>query len=360
MEKFLTFLLNSLKHGTLMPVVGPDLGAVGVPGSRDLARALASYAGRDDLEGAPLSQVLDEAVLDLGRAAVIRFLRDSFRGELTPGSQHRLLAMLPFRVYVTTAWDGLLIRSLEEAGRAPCVVAESDDLTYCGPNPVRVLALLGTPDRPDTMRLDQNDRMTLTGVHAPMLEEPLRAAMSGAALTFLGYEADDPILEWLVGLLLPTLERVDGKVFVCLSDAGEHERRRLERKRVEIVPVPVADLLERMVSEVPVSPPPAPSVEAGTSATEKALKALHRQRLLEEIAALEKQLTQLQRDLNTVELQIAKYGLDVPLHLINTRDDLRSRLEEIQHRLEEKESEARQMDYKDSSPEKRLSSHKAR
>ena len=360
MEKFLTFLLHSLKHGTLMPVVGPDLGAVGVPDSHDLARKLSHYAGRDDLESAPLSRVLDEAILDLGRTTVVRFLRDEFRsGALSPGSLHRLLAMLPCKLYATTAWDGLLIQSLEEAKRDVCVVAESGDLAYCSPDSIRVLALLGTPDRPDTLRLDQDDRKALEEEHAPMVKTLQQAAVSGVAL-LLGYDAGDPTLEWLAGLLAPTLERVGGKAFACLPDADERERRWLERERVEIVPVPAADLLERMVSEVSVSPPPVPSVEAGTSAAEKALKALHRQRLLEEIAALEKQLAQLQRDLNTVELQIAKYGLDVPLHLINTRDELRSRLEEVQHRLEKKESDAAQMDYKDGSLEKRLSSHKAR
>ncbi len=351
MEKFLTFLLHALEQGSLAPLVGPDLGSIGVPDSQELAWKLSHYAGRDDLEGTPLPHVLDEAVLDLGRTEVIRFLRDEFLNRtLSPGSLHRLLAMLPCRLYATTAWDGLFARSLEEAGRDVCLVAESSDLAYCSPGAIRALALLGTPDRPDTLRLDQGDRKALVDEHAPMVEVLRQAAISGVAL-LLGYKADDPTLEWLAGILAPALDEVGGKAYVCLPDADDHLCRRLEHKHVEVVTASPASLLEPLAEKIPTGTfqPHAVAKDAETAGRELCL--LRRQRLLEEAAALEKQLAQLQRDLNTVELQITKYGLDVPLHLINTRDDLRSRLEKVQHRLEEKESEAERLDCNGGSPE---------
>ena len=335
-------LRHALAQGTLTPVVGPDLGAMGVFASQELADSLAAYAGRNDLAGTALTKVLEEVVLDLGRQAVVRFLREQMQHLDTPGSLHHLLARLPCNLYATTAWDGLLERALSEAGRSVYQAVADTDLAYQPAEAMLLLALWGALDRPDSLRLTPEERERLPD-EAPEMVAMLRKRARAGGLLLVGYGATDPALEWAVGLVRESLEQSDARAYALLPDADERTLRRLEHRGVIGITAPPGEVLEALVARgaevrpVSVPGPLAPPPEVPSA--EEVLMPLRRQRLLEEIAALEKILAQHQRNLRTLERQIAQYGLDVPLHLLNAREKARRQIEATQQELKDKERE---------------------
>ena len=348
-------LRHALARGTLTPIVGPDLGTIGVPDSQDLATALARYAGREDLEGTPLLEVLEEALLDLGDQAVVQFLRDQMQpsgtpgtgtpgtgtpGTGTPGSLHHLLARLPCTLYGTTAWDGLLEQALTAAGRHAYRVVEDNDLAYQPAEATLLLALWGTLDRPDSLRLTSDERDRLPHA-APGMVALLRQRARAGGLLLLGYGAKDPALAQVLALVRESLAQAGARAYALLPDADPRTLRRLEHQGVMGITAPPGDILEPLLAaadEPGAAPMPSlPAPPTGTATAEATLSALRQQRLLEDIAALEEILAQHQRNLRTLELRIAQYGLDVPLHLLSAREKARRQLEVTQQELRDRE-----------------------
>ena len=345
-EKIPAPLRQALAQKTLVPVVGPDLGAIGVPSSQELADGLAAYAGREDLEGAALTEVLEEALLDLGRQAVVQYLRSQMQPLDTPGSLHRLLARLPGTLYGSTAWDGLLEQALSGAGRRVYRAVGDNDLAYQPAESTLLLALWGTLERPDSLQLTQEEQDRLPG-ESPEMVSMLRKYARAGGLLFVGYGATDPALEWAVGLVRESLAQSDARAYAILPDGDARTLRRLEHQGVIGITAPPGEILEALVAaggelaSVPVPSPLAPPPDAPSA--EEVLAPLRRQRLLEDIAALEELLAQHQRNLRTIETTIARYGMAPPLEWVNQREEARRQIEAVQQELEEKGREVAEL-----------------
>lgn len=313
-----------------------------MPTSQKLAAGLAAYAGRDDLQGAALTEVLEEALLDLGRQAVVQYLRDQMQHLGAPGSLHYLLARLPCTLYATTAWDELLAQALAESGRGVHRAITDNDLAYQPPGATLLLPLWGTLGWPDSLRLTPQEQGQLPD-EAPEMIFMLRKWARAGGLLFVGYGATDPALEWAVGLVRESLAQSDARAYALLPEADGRTLRRLEHQGVIGITAPPGEVLEALVAAgaelappaLPITPAPPPD----TATAEAALRALRRQRLLEDIAALEELLAQHQRNLRTIETTIAKYGIDVPLHWVNQQEEAKRQIKAVQQELEEKERE---------------------
>jgi len=345
-------LRHALAERTLLPVVGPDLGAIGVPSSQELAHGLATHAEWDDLKGAALTEVLEEALLDLGRQAVVQYLRGQMQRLDTPGSLHHLLARLPCTLYATTAWDELLAQALAETGRRVHRAVADNDLAYQPPGATLLLVLWGTLDWPDSLRLSRDEQARLPD-EAPEMVFMLRKWARASGLLFLGYAATDPALAWAVELVRDSLAQSDARAYALLPDADGRTLRRLEHQGVIGITAPPGEILEALAAaggELAPAPLPGPLAPPEMPSAEEVLAPLRRQRLLEDMAALEELLAQHQRNLRTIETTIARYGMAPPLEWVNQREEARSRIEAVQQELEEKRRELAELGDGSASP----------
>ena len=132
--------------------------------------------------------------------------------ERDPGDQHRVLASLPIRIYITTNYDNLLADALKEAGKAPEVVLCPwreglllDESVYDRepgylPTPERPLVyhLFGHLSLPDSMVLTEDDYFefligfTANKKRTPQVIPPaVLRALTDSALLVLGFHLDD-------------------------------------------------------------------------------------------------------------------------------------------------------------------------
>ena len=132
--------------------------------------------------------------------------------ENDPNDAARLLAALPFPVYVTINPDDLLVFALEEAGRIPTIEvlrqrtegtqpandewSIEDDFYDRYPTPERplVFQIFGRLDDPDSIVLTEDDTfeflLSMTRWH-DILPSVVARALASTTLLLLGFEADD-------------------------------------------------------------------------------------------------------------------------------------------------------------------------
>ena len=227
-------LLQSIKAGRCTPIVGPGLAEPLFGSTRDLAARWAEtyrYPLASDREGLPqvaqylvvhqnsdfprlelegslraalcerypeaVSKDMSEAPLDDLLVAVSAWR--SARGEL---DAHALLASFSLPIYVTTAVDRLLERSLSARGREPASVvcawqgdaeAEDAELRPDVAHPL-VYHLFGRLDARDAMVLTEDDHFDfLIGVtgNRDLMPVTVRRALADTALLFLGFHMED-------------------------------------------------------------------------------------------------------------------------------------------------------------------------
>ena len=176
---------------------------------------LAEDARRRLLERLKYSMLVDRDVLDeLRDAPENEVLRVAWTrlAENDPNDATRLLAALPFPVYVTINPDDLLASALQQAGKVPTVEvlrqrtdetqpandewSIEDDYYDRYPSPERplVFQIFGSLDDPDSIVLTEDDTfeflLSMTRWH-DILPSVVARALASTTLLFLGFEADD-------------------------------------------------------------------------------------------------------------------------------------------------------------------------
>jgi hypothetical protein len=190
-----------------------------------------------DMFGAELlSRLSDEAPADLTQSAVesldlLVMELGQRRWESDPAEPHRVMAELPLKLYVTTAFDGLIAEALRFAGKTPREeLFRWNDSADWGPSiydsdpgweptvqePL-VYYLAGRLDRPDTLVITEDDYFDyLIGV-TRKLPDPraipgvVKAAFVNSTLLFLGFDMDG----WDFRALFRALMNQGGKSHRC-------------------------------------------------------------------------------------------------------------------------------------------------
>ncbi|RPH57190.1 MAG: CHAT domain-containing protein, partial [Chloroflexi bacterium] len=151
---------------------------------------------------------LDESML-APRAPLMELIDQvgARRRERNPEEAYRILAQLPFKIFVTTDTNNLLANALREAGKEPTVMlcpwnkytakqvanASLDEFEPDEKHPI-VFHVFGKMDEPDSLVLTEDDHFDfLIGFsrNNNLIPEVVREALADSALLFLGFQMDD-------------------------------------------------------------------------------------------------------------------------------------------------------------------------
>ena len=249
-------LLRSIRQGKCTPILGPGLIEFLLGSRREIARQwaekyhyplaqhdqenlaqVAQYLAFNLARGFPrdeLGQYLKQEIQRRYANVLTADLRDANalldqliesvgaqRRASEPAEPHRVLAQLPFPIYVTTNPDNLLVAALVEAGKKPRVelcrwnryLERLPSATGQGdrPDPDHPLVyhLFGRIDTPRSLVLTEDDTFKyLIGVtrNRELIPSVLRSALADSALLFLGFQADD----WNFRVLFHSLMQEEG------------------------------------------------------------------------------------------------------------------------------------------------------
>lgn len=170
--------------------------------------------------------------------SVVAAARDCFARSVSPGTLHRWLGALPFRAYLTTNFDLLLLAALRAQRRAP-VAHENTRVDLAAVDLDAVVShvrLHGYLDDPANLVLTERQYGEFT--HSPdrqYYRTWLSSVLAIKKVVFVGYSMKDPDLEHLLNRLRYELDRRLPHLAI-LPDVSADERVRLwETYRVEVI-----------------------------------------------------------------------------------------------------------------------------
>jgi hypothetical protein len=248
-----TSLLDSIRDGKCTPILGPGLSESLLGSRRELARRLARRPDvplvlheRDDLPQVAQVLAIDQGSSDWAARTLVEQLReemlDRYGSELPPelkdaslnrlvssyvlrrqqgdeNEPHRVLARLPFPIYVTTQAIDVLAESLRALNKEPRVsicqwaLEARPERFPKGYQPDKkhplVYHAFGHADHRATLVLTEDDyfnyliRMTGEGSRMPTV---VKSALSGTSLLFLGFQVDD----WNFRVLFHSIMSMEG------------------------------------------------------------------------------------------------------------------------------------------------------
>jgi len=219
---------------------GVSVGA-GLPSWEDLTRRLASEIG---YEVPPKGQRIETEVFTKvpqyfenrhGRHELIsRVVELIDTTGIKPTKNHQVLARLPIQTWVTTNWDDLLEKTLDEAGRRCRIIVGGQTLPYQTAEAVSLVKMHGDQRQPDTIIITQEDYYSYSRRY-PLVRLKLAALLLDKAFLFVGYRLGDPDFNQLraeIGFYLKEHQRYAYAIF---ADVDEFTKEDLEHSFIHVI-----------------------------------------------------------------------------------------------------------------------------
>jgi hypothetical protein len=234
-------LLEGFQRGDAALFLGGDLprDVTGVPGRHELAVALAHrYNLPKDLSLAQVVQLGDNL------QDSIDFIERQVTAALEPSQFQRLVAGLPVRDIVTTAYDDLLEQAFREARRPFNRVVTRFDVPGLKADRTTLIWLYGRVGQRPTLTLTEDDHFRLLTDKAELIDL-IRPIFAARPVLFLGYDLRDPDFNILHRDVIQRLGRLAMRAVAVQSGLSEAERRVWLSREIEIVDAqPMAFLSE--------------------------------------------------------------------------------------------------------------------
>ena len=247
------FLLGRIKAGRCTPFLGAGASSGVFPLGSEIAGAWAEeykYPMADSYDLARVAQFVAVTVDALEPKDRIQqqFQAISLPDFTSPDEPHRVLADLPFPIYITTNYDNIMISALQHQHKDPKLelcrwnsyVRENEisifdkEPTYMptAANPL-VFHFHGHHKMPESMVLTEDDYLDFLiniSKDENLLPPYIRKAMTGSSLLFLGYKIADWDFRVLFRSIVGYLEKSLIRKHISVQIAPDHEGIMIEQQ----------------------------------------------------------------------------------------------------------------------------------
>jgi hypothetical protein len=246
-------LLEQVERNNVVLLIGDGINRGALPSLAEIARQLALRCDYPADEPQTLPRVAAYYLLTNGdRHSLVNFLRDRLDSPgLKPSASHRLLVKLRPRVVVTTCYDRLLERAVQEAALHYTPVIANEEVAYSDELQMMLVWLWGTLDRPDSLIVTEDDHRYFLA-NRKSLSYVLRAELARRTWLFLGFAAQD---EWFLNFydgVVRDLDRHHRRAYIVGTELNAYARAWWSA-RAQILDVEVEPFLAELVSRVTVA-----------------------------------------------------------------------------------------------------------
>lgn len=249
-------LLEKIKFGKCTPFLGAGASFGTVPLGSEIASKWAKeyeYPLDDSLDLARVAQFV--AVTEEDHMTPKDRMQDLFRSLPLPDftlldEPHRVLADLPFPIYITTNYDNAMLSALENRGRDPklelchwntyleesleSIFDKDENYIPTKANPL-VFHLHGHYTVAESMVLTEDDYLDFL-IHVSedkkLLPPCIRRAMTSSSLLFLGYKIADWDFRVLFRRIIGYLDKSIIRTHISIQITPEHEGISMEQQEM--------------------------------------------------------------------------------------------------------------------------------
>jgi hypothetical protein len=256
-------LLEQFERGNVLLFVGEGINRGALPSSAELAEELAARCDYPPEEPLILPRVAGYYELTRDRHGLVQFLRDRLeRPGLALPRTHKLVSQLQPRVVVTTCYDRLLERALQDAGVPYMPVVGNAEVAYAEEEKVLLVWLWGVLDQPDSVVVTEDDRRLFLEGRAN-LSDVLRGELARRTWLFVGFDTEDAWFRGFYDSVNRSLDRQRRRVYIFGAGPGAYTRAWWEKRNAEILSTEVKAFLEALTDRLatrarPEAPAPRP------------------------------------------------------------------------------------------------------
>lgn len=229
-------LVEQFARGNGVILIGAGLSMdAGLPGWQALLTPLAESIRLPQDRRTDLLKVAQYYENTCGRQALIAHVQeqtDTVAGK--PTDNHRRLARLGVRTWVTTYYDDLIEQTLREGGDRFNVVVRDQDLPYVSADAVTLLKLHGDRRQPDTIVISEQDYCTYFR-RFPRVKDKLTGLLLEKTFLFVGYGINDPDFNQLRAEIAYDLRQHARLAYAILFDADEFTIADLRAQNVQVI-----------------------------------------------------------------------------------------------------------------------------
>jgi SIR2-like domain len=241
------FLLRRIKAGKCTPFLGAGASFGTFPLGSEIARAWAEeykYPMADSYDLARVAQYM--AVTTEDHMAPKDKIQEQFQALplpdfASPDEPHRVLADLPFPIYITTNYDNSMITALQQRFKnpkltvcswnkqvreyIPSIFVTDPDYQPSAASPL-VFHLHGHLDMAESLVLTEDDYLDFLiyiSEDQDLIPLPIRRAMTSSSLLFLGYKIADWDFRVLFRRIVGYLSKSTSRSHISIQLAPEYE-----------------------------------------------------------------------------------------------------------------------------------------
>ncbi|MBU1746439.1 MAG: SIR2 family protein [Chloroflexi bacterium] len=239
-------LVDQLARGNGVLFVGAELSqGARLPGWNDLLTPLADSIGLPaHLRADPLkiAQYYETA---RGRQALVsHVVEQTDTTGKGPTDNHRRLARLGIRTWMTTNYDDLLEQTLREARERYIVVVRDENLPYVSADAVTLLKLHGDRQQPGTIVITEQDYRTYFRSF-PQVKVKLTGLLLEKTFLFVGYSVNDPDFNQIHAEIAYDLQQHQRVAYAVLLDADEFTLSDLRARNIHVLNIPLGGQANR-------------------------------------------------------------------------------------------------------------------
>ncbi|HEY68273.1 MAG TPA: Stp1/IreP family PP2C-type Ser/Thr phosphatase [Thermoflexia bacterium] len=247
-------LREQIIAGNCVLFIGPDVGSDTLrvlPGRARLARQLAACQGWDFQDDWSFPWIAQCHELQFGRSSLISFLKEKIGRMKEPPACYRAIAALPFRLILTTNYDTLLEKALEEQGVAYQKILGTYDLKHGMLDRVRIVKLYGCITEPDSMVITEEDLFAFLD-RWPSILSILEGGFSGKTLLFIGCNLAHRDFRHMYHYLAPMFSKDTRSAYFIQAGIADSLARYWATKGLTVVRAEAGELLRKAAEHIAV------------------------------------------------------------------------------------------------------------
>ena len=240
-------LREQIVAGNCVLFIGPDIGsdtAMVLPGRARLARELVSYRGWDSSSGLSFPWAAQYYELKHGRSSLISLIEKKIGRVKEPPACYRTIAALPFRLILTTNYDTLLEKALDEEGVAYQKILGIYNLKHGMLDRVRLVKLYGCITERDSMVITEEDQFEFFDKWPGVLDI-LSRGFSGKTLLFIGCDLAHRDFRHMYHYLAPQFSKTAQSAYFAQRGASDTLVRYWATKGLTVIEAQATGLLKR-------------------------------------------------------------------------------------------------------------------